>query len=224
MLDMNNSAVFYHQGTIFRSNISQGQKSQKACLLFHGWNGDENAMRIFFSNLPDDMSIIAPRAFYPTNENGFSWAPSLTRWAEIESNQRSSMVELKESAVNIANQLNSWFGLVGIHPEILYVAGFSQGGAMALILGLLYPSLFNRIACLSGFLPEGIENNLPDPLLVSRKILLTHGSQDEIIPVEKARNAVTRLSRLGFEVDYCEDKMGHKIGVECRKKFSQFLK
>jgi phospholipase/carboxylesterase len=220
---VNNSFVYYHQGTIFRSNLSLGQQASKVCLLLHGWNGDENSMQIFFSNLPEDMGIIAPRAFYPTNENGYTWASSMTSWSIIQSNQRSPLDELNDSAEILVNHLYSWLKFLTIDPSTLYVAGFSQGGAMALLLGLLYPLMFSRIACLSGFLPAGIENGLPDQIIKSRKILVTHGTQDEIIPVEKARDSVSRLSVLGFDVEYCEDNIGHKIGIGCRKKFGKFF-
>jgi len=219
----NNSTVLYNQGQIFRTNIPSHHAVTKIGLLLHGWNGDENSMQIFFSDFPDNVGLIAPRAPYPTSENGFTWAPSLTNWAFIKSAQPSQLSELMTSAAALVENLKTWTSFLNCKVDTFYVAGFSQGGAMALLLGLIYPSIFNKTACLSGFLPQGVEDELAHLPTSSANFLMTHGTMDEIIPVERAIDTYRRLNNLGIEVDYCEDHIGHKIGLECRYKLKSFF-
>ena len=220
---VNNSNVFYHQGLVFRSNLTPDRPVNKLCLLLHGWDGDENSMQIFFSDFPEDVGLIAPRAPHKTKEKGYTWAYSLTDWSIIQSTPHSHHEELIESAGNLVGAVDIWARFFGIAPDKIYAAGFSQGGAMSLILGLLYPGIFKRVACLSGFLPEGIESDLPAHSENLPAVLMTHGTLDEIIQIEKARETFRRLQNLGMDVDFCEDRIGHKIGVECRKKLGAFF-
>jgi phospholipase/carboxylesterase len=219
----NNSTVLFHQGHIFRTNITSHHKITKVGLLLHGWNGNENAMQIFFSDFPKNVGLIAPRAPFPTNENGYTWAPSLTDWSIIKSSQRLPLGELKISAANLVENLKGWMKFLNCEATTFYVAGFSQGGAMALLLGLLYPAIFSRTACLSGFLPDETENEISNKPANDSSFLVTHGTLDEIVSIEKGRETYTRLKDLGLQVDYCEDQIGHKIGVECRKKLGTFF-
>jgi phospholipase/carboxylesterase len=226
MPGVNSSNIYLHQGQVFRTNMVPNTSSQNvkmAGLLIHGWNGDENAMQIFFTDFPDNVGLIAPRAPYPTNENGYTWASSITNWNIFQSSHRYPLDDLRNSADTLVANLKKWTRFLNCEVDTFYVAGFSQGGALALILGLFYPTIFTQVACLSGFLPDNIENELPQNLIVKSSYLITHGSLDEIVPVEKARETYQRLNKLGFQVDYCEDRIGHKIGVECRKKLVGFF-
>jgi phospholipase/carboxylesterase len=224
MLAKNNSSVIYRQGIILRTNLPLSNPPDKVAILFHGWNGDENSMQIFFPDLPEDIAIIAPRAFHRTNEGGYTWARSLTSWSIIEENTRSPLPDLMDSVQRINQNLDSWLKYFSLEPREIFIAGFSQGGALALLLGLSYPLKYNRIACLSGYLPAGFELISSLQSLLTNKILITHGSQDEIIPVDNARATVQRLMASGLDVDYCEDNSRHKIGIHCRSKLAAFFK
>jgi len=101
------------------------------------------------------------------------------------------------------------------------VAGFSQGAAMAFSLALLHPERISRVAALSGFLPEGSEERLA--ALQGKKIFIAHGREDEVIPVEFARQAKAMLEAHGTEVTYCESEGGHKVGKQCLKGMETFL-
>jgi len=219
----NNSNVFFHEGLVFRSNLSQGQAVSKLCLLLHGWDGDENSMQIFFSDFPEDVGIIAPRAPHKTKSKGYTWAYSFTDWAVIQNTPQFQAGELRESAADLVNAVQKWNGFFNLDVKTFFVAGFSQGGAMSLLLRLFYPDIFSRAACLSGFLPDGIEAELPGELKPSTEILMTHGTLDEIVPIAKAHETYQRLTALGLDVDYCEDRIGHKIGVDCRKKLREYF-
>ena len=103
----------------------------------------------------------------------------------------------------------------GITAERLVLAGFSQGGAMALHTGLRHPDRLAGVMALSCFLP------LADTLAAEASpanrdvpIFLAHGAHDPLIPMARARFAHDRLVELGWNVEWHEYPMPHSVCIE----------
>jgi phospholipase/carboxylesterase len=103
----------------------------------------------------------------------------------------------------------------GIPAERLVLAGFSQGGAMALHTGLRHPERLAGIMALSCFLP------LADALAVEAApanrdvpIFMGHGAYDDLIPLARARHAHDILVGLGWRVEWHEYPMPHSVCAE----------
>jgi phospholipase/carboxylesterase len=103
----------------------------------------------------------------------------------------------------------------GIAPGHLVLAGFSQGGAMALHTGLRYPETLAGIMALSTFLPlaEHVASEA-DPANRHVPILMAHGLFDELIPPSRGRAARDLLTRLGYRVTWREYRMPHSVCPE----------
>ncbi len=96
------------------------------------------------------------------------------------------------------------------------VAGFSQGGAMALAVGL---GRFDHprpsaVICHSGFVvdAEGLEYDWEHASTVP--VLMLHGRDDEMVPVELARDGAASLAHHGVPVTLLELEMAHQSTVE----------
>jgi phospholipase/carboxylesterase len=100
----------------------------------------------------------------------------------------------------------------GIVPQRIILAGFSQGGAIALHTGLRYPQRLGGILALSTYLP------LPD-LLVSEAspanratpILLAHGTFDPVVPLSLAEQTRRILNANGYPVAWHSYPMQHSV-------------
>lgn len=85
----------------------------------------------------------------------------------------------------------------GIAPERIVLAGFSQGGALALYVGLKQPATLAGIVVLSGYMP------LPDDLkgasaeTLATPVLQCHGDRDGVVPLAYGKDAHDRLVALG---------------------------
>ncbi|ERN41326.1 putative esterase [Rubidibacter lacunae KORDI 51-2] len=92
----------------------------------------------------------------------------------------------------------------GIPSDRTVLCGFSQGGAMALDVGLVQP--LAGVVCLSGYLhaPPNSPSTFPP-------VLLVHGTLDPVVPVSAARQARSVLDKAGVTVDYREFEMQHEI-------------
>lgn len=103
----------------------------------------------------------------------------------------------------------------GIPAGAIVLAGFSQGGAMALHTGLRHGERLAGVMALSCFLPlastvaaEASAANRDVP------IFMAHGTADAVIPLARARLARDVLAGLGYAVDWREYRMAHSVCPE----------
>jgi phospholipase/carboxylesterase len=103
----------------------------------------------------------------------------------------------------------------GVPDSTIVLAGFSQGGAMALYTGLRHPARLAGIMALSCFLPladsvagEGSAANRDVP------IFMAHGIHDPMIPLTRGRHARDLLIGLGYRIEWHEYPMPHSVCAE----------
>jgi phospholipase/carboxylesterase len=116
-------------------------------------------------------------------------------------------------------QLQDWLctlaDAMGIPLERTVLAGFSQGGAMALDVGSALPLAGQMI--LSGYLHAPFV-----PPATERPVLLVHGQYDAIVPLARAHQAKAALEAAGVAVQYHEMRMGHEILPEVIQLMTSF--
>jgi phospholipase/carboxylesterase len=100
----------------------------------------------------------------------------------------------------------------GVAADRLVLAGFSQGGAMALHTGLRHSERLAGVMALSCFLP------LADRLAAEASpadrdvpIFMAHGTHDPLIPLTRAVQARDRLLSLGYRVEWRQYPMPHSV-------------
>jgi phospholipase/carboxylesterase len=91
----------------------------------------------------------------------------------------------------------------------------SQGAALAYAFTLLHPERVRALAALAGFLPEGAASHLSEAQLRGLPVYISHGTQDQLVPVDRSRQAVELFDQVGAEVSYCESEVGHKLSAAC---------
>ncbi len=103
----------------------------------------------------------------------------------------------------------------GIKSHRVILAGFSQGGAIALYTGLCYPRPLAGIMALSTYLPLLKKQEL-DSCTVSRNmpILMAHGTEDPIVPYPVAINSRNLLQSSGFNIEWHDYPIGHGLCVD----------
>lgn len=106
-------------------------------------------------------------------------------------------------------------GTRGIAPGRVVLAGFSQGGAIALQTALRYGERLAGTLALSTYLPLAAtlaaERN---PANHDLPIFMAHGSQDPMIPADRARASRDALAALGYAVEWREYPMQHSVCLE----------
>lgn len=110
----------------------------------------------------------------------------------------------------------------GIPPERIVLAGFSQGGAVALQLGLAYPRRLAGILALSTYL---LEPGLPEaaPANARTPIFQAHGSLDPMVPLAAGEATREVLAQRGYPVTWKIYPMPHAVCAEEVEDISRWL-
>ena len=110
----------------------------------------------------------------------------------------------------------------GVPAERIVLAGFSQGGAIALHAALRHPLRLAGVMALSTYLP--LRDSLAAeqrPANLKTPILMCHGVQDPVIPIAFGRLSRDRMLTLGYAVQWHEYVMQHQI---CTAEISDIQK
>jgi phospholipase/carboxylesterase len=103
----------------------------------------------------------------------------------------------------------------GVPAARIVLAGFSQGGAIALQTGLRHPEPLAGIMALSTYLP--LASTLATEASAANRavsIFMAHGLHDPLIPVERAMLSRDALRRAGYDVEWHEYPMEHAVCAE----------
>lgn len=100
----------------------------------------------------------------------------------------------------------------GVAPQRIVLAGFSQGGAIALQAGLRHAERLGGILALSTYLPlAGSLAAERSPANRDTPVFMAHGMQDPMIALARARESRAALEALGYAVEWKEYAMAHSV-------------
>ncbi len=188
-------------------------------LMLHGWTGDENSMSVFARNFPTDYLILAPRGLHPSPQGGYSWRPP-----RADSFGRPHLDDLRDAAEALIRLVDAYAAQRQVDAAQFDVAGFSQGAALSNVLSCLHPERIRKAAILAGFMPSGMDEIIVKKPLAGKQVFVAHGTQDNLVPIDRARASMSLLEQAGAQVTYCEAEVGHKVSAECLRALESFFK
>ncbi len=164
--------------------------------------------------LPKDLGVrfIFPNApIRPVTLNG---GMQMRAWFDIISlseNLEINKEDLADSHQSIHQLILSEIER-GIDPENIVLAGFSQGGSLALYCGLSFDQSLGGILALSTFLPDPEQLTFPiNGNNINTPIFMTHGILDPLIPIEFGKHTCQMLIDQGCNVVWREYPMYHSV-------------
>jgi phospholipase/carboxylesterase len=100
----------------------------------------------------------------------------------------------------------------GIEASKIVIAGFSQGGAIALQTALRFPERLAGVLALSTYLPlAGKLEAERSPVNGETPIFMAHGTYDDVIPLQRADDSRRALEKLGYPVQWHAYPMPHSV-------------
>lgn len=103
----------------------------------------------------------------------------------------------------------------GIASDRIVLAGFSQGGAVALYAGLTSDRPLAGVLALSAYLPLGDQLNESNTRAVNvPSVFMAHGEYDSVIPISYARDSWQKLKGLGLSVDWNVYPVEHNMSAD----------
>jgi len=112
----------------------------------------------------------------------------------------------------------------GISSEHILLAGFSQGGVIALHVGLNFPYKLAGIVALSTYFPT-LETLKTEPLIAnhSTPIFMAHGILDSVVDVESGKAVFNTLNSLEYNIEWHDYLMSHSVCIEEIGHISTFI-
>ena len=210
-------------GAVKNSNTG---KINKVVIFFHGYGADGNdliSLSDAFEKILTDAVFYSPNAPEKCEMGGFGF-----QWFPIKQNNDGSLdlnaeKEIKSSVRLINNYIDEVEKVSGVNTEDFILVGFSQGTMMILETLFSREKKFSALIGFSGGLmsiPKDISKvNLSTP------ILLIHGDNDQVVPMEMTNIAYKSLEGLGFKVEkYFSKGLGHGISLDGLTEANKFLK
>jgi phospholipase/carboxylesterase len=181
-------------------------------ILLHGYGSDENDLFSFASELPNELYIISVRAPYPMKPYGNAWYAINF---DAEMNKWNDNKQAAESRDLIAKFIDEACNIYPVDKDNVTLLGFSQGTILSYAVALTYPEKVKNIIALSGYINEDI---LPEDL--NKKdyshldFYCSHGTVDQVIPVDWARKAPKFLEKLNIKHTFSEFPVGHGVAPQ----------
>jgi phospholipase/carboxylesterase len=180
------------------------EKSSRLMIVLHGL-GDSRAG---FAWLPEAMRlpwmnyllVDAPDVYY----GGFSWYDFAANPKVGVDRSRKMLFELLDAQ-----------RAKGFPTEQTVLGGFSQGCLMTIEVGLHYPHRFAGLVGISGYIfePEKTVRELT-PLAKQQRFIVTHGTEDPLIPFQMVRQQIHALKAAGVNIEWHEFVKAHTIAGE----------
>lgn len=209
--------------------INPPQPPKASVIWMHGLGADgyDFAPVIPELNLPHDFPIrfVFPHA--PLRSVTINAGYTMRAWYDIvgtDFNAREDEAGVKDSQTKI-NQLIAKEESLGIPSQNIILAGFSQGGAMALYCGLCYPEPLGGIIALSTYLPLS-HKFMQEANAVNKNtaIFMAHGTDDPILPLAWGQTSADFLKNQGYPLEFHSYPMPHSVCNEEIKAIGLWLR
>lgn len=208
--------------------IETAPNPSAAVIWLHGLGADGNDFvpiipQLHLSECPAIRFVFPSAPSMAVTVNGGYVMPA---WYDItgrDLTDREDVTGIHQSAIAISELIEREKNR-GVAYQKIVLAGFSQGCAMSLQVGLRYPHALAGIMALSGYLP------LAKSLLTERNeansqtpIFMAHGIWDAVVVPERAEASVDTLEKLGYRVDWNTYPMEHSLHPDELVDISRFL-
>lgn len=179
-----------------------------AIILLHGVGSNEADLFSFANQLPEKYLVISARAPISLGGNSFAWYQ-----VDFSTGKPVFNFQQEESSratlIKFISQIKEKYS---INNNEIYLCGFSQGAIMSYSIGLTRPDLIKGIAVMSGRLLEEMKPLIAtNDKLQQLKVFISHGTSDNTLPNQYAKDANAFLKTLNISPGFKEYKAGHEI-------------
>ena len=181
-------------------------------LLLHGYGSNEEDLFSFASELPDEYYVVSARAPYDLQYGSYAWYAINF---DADQNKFSDHYQAIISRDLVANFIDELLANYPIDASNVTLIGFSQGSILSYSIALSYPEKVQKVAAMSGYLNlDIIKEKYQANDFNNLKIFASHGTADQVIPVNWARKSIPTIEGLGIEITYKEYPIGHGVSTQ----------
>ena len=189
---------------------NEGSRDKRILVLLHGYGSNEHDLPGLGSALSSDCTLLSLRAPIDLPFGGHAWFSLYPQ----EKGFKADIPEALKALDRLEQLLEELIERYAPASGKVWLLGFSQGSMLSQALMLRKSEQIEGVIGLSGYLPDPlIPKALPSPEQMP-EIFLVHGTEDEVIDVEKARRSHRWYQEQGIPHEYHEFPIGHEVGME----------
>ena len=195
-------------------------KNPSLLILLHGYGSNELDLFSFADELPEDLLIISPRAPYELGQGSHAW---YAIHLDEESNKHSDLDQARESLDNLHQFIEKIKATYATNPRKTFLLGFSQGAILSYAYSFLNAHKINYVIALSGYINEELLPENVSAQEITTEYYISHGSVDQVLPVEMGRKAIEILEKLNLKNSYSEYPVGHGVAPQNFYSFKNWI-
>lgn len=190
-------------------------------ILFHGYGSNEDDLFSFASELPDDLLIISARAPLTHAYGSYAWYTIHFDMNNGKFSDTDEAIEAKELIAKFIDEVTTEFD---VDTSNVFLLGFSQGAILSYSVALNYPEKVHHVIALSGYVnQELMPSQIDKSKFTHLDFFISHGTVDQVIPVEWARQVSPHLNAMGIKNSYQEYGVGHGVAPQNFYDFKQWI-
>lgn len=190
-------------------------------ILLHGYGSNEEDLFSFSAELPENLIIVSARAPQNLGFGSYSWYTINFTAAQGKFSDIPEAIEAKETIATFITEIQNRYSIA---PEKTFLLGFSQGTILSYAVALTYPEKVQKVIALSGYLNyELLPNNYSNPKYSELDFFISHGTVDQVIPVEWANKAPDFFKQLNVKHCYQEYPVGHGVAPQNFFAFKKWI-
>mgnify|MGYP005990218651 CR=1 FL=1 len=194
-------------------------KNPPLLILLHGYGSNKEDLFSFAEELPEDLLIVSVQAPLSMGFGGYAWYS--INFDDVNG-KFSDLDEARKSIDKIAVFIDHIQQKYNTNTNKTFITGFSQGAILSYSLSFFYPNKVQHVIALSGYintdlLPTKISNNIQTDYYCS------HGTVDQVLPVDWARKSKPFLDNLDLNCVYSEYPVGHGVAPQNFYSFKSWI-
>ena len=188
-------------------------------ILLHGYGSNELDLFSFADELPETLVIVSLRAPYEMGYGGYAWYDINL---DSKNNKFSDLNQARKSLQKITTTIDHIKTKYSTNPNKTFLLGFSQGAILSYALSFHFPNKIQHVIALSGYLNSEL---IPkeNPKKIHTDYYISHGSVDQVIPVDWARKASPFLDSKELKNEYSEYPVGHGVAPQNFFSFKKWI-
>jgi phospholipase/carboxylesterase len=189
------------------AHSSRADSVYPTILALHGRGSNEHDLLGLAPYLPQEFLWISPRGV-------FTLGPGSFEWFQITQIGKPDPTRLQNALQTIDAFIDEIVESYPVDKNKLYLLGFSQGSIVSMSYALTKPQRVTGVVAQSGYIPHEAGLQIDEANIKGKPFILAHGIQDDLLPVDWARQSRDTLQRLEVDLEYHEFDMGHQVSEE----------
>ncbi|MCF6212860.1 MAG: phospholipase [Flavobacteriaceae bacterium] len=189
-------------------------------LLLHGYGSNEADLFSFAQELPDSFLIVSARAPLTLGMQSYAWYTINFDSTDGNFSDIGEALLAKKMILKFTKELKTIFSF---NSDNISLLGFSQGSILSYSLALSYPEIFKNVVALSGYIKEELFEIKDASAYKDLDFFISHGTQDQVIPLQWAQKAPQYLDALNIANVYKTYPTGHSVTPQCFYDFNLWL-